>query len=457
MLTDTMLKTWRTTAAKTAERDVVVKDATTGKLRTVTKAGDKIPDRKRSDRDGMYATMTDAGTISFRFDYAVKGRRETLTIGRYDATLGARSLRSEGALEFGMALSLAEARLLLARARRDVEQGVSPSRAKVERRSGAADELNFGQWGEKYFAEVMLAASTKTMRRAVYENNLATEFGRLKLEEITPMRLLSRCEAIKARGAPSIAIQAREIVSQVYRFAQARGLKVENPAEAIRPRAIATRKPRERALVTDEIGIFFRALERAPTAPTLRMALRFVFLTLVRKSEFVNATWSEVDRDVAAWTIGKERMKAGRPHIIYLSRQARAILKTLRECYPSSAYLHPSRYSQELPISRATLNKVINTTLATIRAEGGKFDDFSVHDLRRTASTLLHEAGFNSDHIEKCLAHEQGGVRAVYNRAEYADQRRSMLQAWADMVDGWIAVPGEVVPIGKRRKLSAAS
>ncbi len=455
MLTDTMLKTWRAIATKTAERDVVVKDPTTGQLRTVTRVGDKIPDRKRSDRDGMYATMAGTGTISFRFDYAVKGRRETLTIGRYDATLAARSMRSEGALEFGMALSLAEARLLLARARRDVEQGVSPSRAKAEKRSGAADELAFGQWGDKYFAEVMLAASTKAMRRAVYDNNLAAEFGRLKLEEITPMRLLSRCEAIKARGAPSIAIQAREIVSQVYRFVQARGLKIENPAEAIRPRAIATRKPRERALTVDEIGGFFRALERAPTSPTLRMALRFVFLTLVRKSEFINATWPEVDLDGAVWTIGKERMKAGRPHNVYLSTHACAILKTLRACYPSSTYLHPARYSQKLPISRATLNKVINATLATIRAEDEKFDDFSVHDLRRTASTLLHEAGFNSDHIEKCLAHEQGGVRAVYNRAEYAGQRRAMLQAWADMVDGWIAASGKVVPIGKRRSRAA--
>ena len=64
---------------------------------------------------------------------------------------------------------------------------------------------------------------------------------------------------------------------------------------------------------------------------------------------------------------------------------------------------------------------------------------FCVHDLRRTASTLLHEAGFNTDWIEKCLAHEQKGVRAVYNKAEYAEQRRAMLQSWGDMVDGWIA------------------
>jgi len=412
---------------------------------------------KARDRDGMYVAVTPKGAISFRFDYRINGRRPTLTLGQYDPTISSKATREHETLEYGMSLSLAEARLLLARARREVEQGVCPSRSKVERRAGLAAELNFGQWGERYFADALLAPSTKAMRRAVYDNNLS-EFFKLKLEEITPMRLLSRCEAITARGAPSIALQAREILSQVYRFVQARGLMIDNPADRIQARAIATRKPRERALTPDEIGVFFRALERAPTSPTLRMALRFVMLTLVRKSEFTEATWSEVDLEAAVWTIGKERMKAGRSHNVYLSTQACAILETLKTCYPTSAYLHPPRYSssKKLSISRATLNKVINCTLATIRAEGGKFEPFSVHDLRRTASTLLHEAGFNTDWVEKQLAHEQKGVRAVYNRAEYADQRREMLQAWADMVDGWVASPGKVVPIGKRRELAAA-
>ena len=70
--------------------------------------------------------------------------------------------------------------------------------------------------------------------------------------------------------------------------------------------------------------------------------------------------------------------------------------------------------------------------------QGIELEHFPVHDLRRTASTLLHEAGFNTAWIEKCLAHEQRGVRAVYNKAEYAEQRRDLLQQWADMIDGWI-------------------
>lgn len=394
---------------------------------------------KVADQHGLYAAVTPSGTVSFRYDYRVNDRRETLVIGRYDSLLPSRKPREADDLSFGMAVSLAEARLLLAQARREIQQGNSPSRSKVERRVQAVEALTFGKWAEKYFAETTLAESTRAMRRSVYDRNLAAEFGRLKLEEITPSRLMARCEKIKERGAAAPAVQARDIVLQIYRFVQARGLKVDNPAEAIRPSAIATFKPRDRALTPAEIHVFFSALEQTPTMPTLRLAIKFMLLTLVRKSEFILAVWDEVDFDAAVWTIPKVRMKAARPHNVYLSQQALDILVAFKTCFGASAYLHPGRYETAAPISAATLNRVIDSAVKLIRDDGTDFDPFTVHDLRRTASTLLHEAGFNSDWIKKCLAHEQRGVRAVYNRAEYAEQRRAMLQTWAYMLDGWIA------------------
>lgn len=405
---------------------------------------------KVADRDGMYAAVTAAGRVSFRYDYRIHGRRETMVLGTYDPTLGARAARDADEIDFGMGVSLGEARGLLAKARRMVERGESPSRAKLTRRAAAAVELTFGAWAEKYFAEAPLAESTKAMRRSVYDRNLAPQFGRLRLEEITPARLMARCEEIKARGAAAPAVHAREIAMQVFRFVQGRGLKVENPADAIRPSAIAIFKPRDRALTPAEIHVFFNALEQTATMPTLRLAVKFLLLTLVRKSEFIEARWAEVDFGSALWQIPKERMKAGRPHNVYLSQQALDILVALRTCFSASSYLHPGRYETNLPISSATLNRVIDATVKQINASGTPFEPFTVHDLRRTASTLLHEAAYNSDWIEKCLAHEQRGVRAVYNKAEYAEQRREMLQAWADMVDGWIANGGTVVPIGRR-------
>ena len=402
---------------------------------------------KVADQQGLYVAVTRTGVVSFRFDYRVNGRRETLVIGKYDPTVGAKKPRELDELDYGMSLSLAEARLLMTRAHRSIEQGESPSRSKVEKRTEAADALTFGSWAEKYFAEADLAESTKAMRKSVYDRNLADEFGRLKLEEITPVRLMARCEKIKERGAAAPAVHAREIVLQVFRFVQARGLKIDNPAESIRPSAIATFKARDRALTPAEIHTFFKALEQTATMSTLRLAVKFMLLTLVRKTEFIEAKWDEVNFETAIWTIPKDRMKAGRPHNVYLSQQALDILVAFKTCFSASSYLHPGRYETELPISSATLNRVIDATVKVVHDRGEDFDPFTVHDLRRTASTLLHEAGFNSDWIEKCLAHEQRGVRAIYNKAEYAEQRRTMLQAWADMLDAWIKNSASVVPI----------
>ncbi len=411
---------------------------------------------KVADQQGLYAAVLPSGQVSFRFDYRVNGRRETLVVGKFDPSLGARRPREVEALDFGMAITLAEARQLLMRAHRSVERGESPSRAKVQRRGDAVASQTFGDWADLYFAEVKLADSTRAMRRSVYQRNLRAEFGRLKPEEITPRLLLSRCHKIKERGAAAPAVQAREIVQQIFRFMAARGIAVDNPAEAIRPSAIATFKPRDRALSPSEIHVFFNALERTATMPMLRLAVRFLLLTMVRKTEFIQATWDEVHFDTETWTIPKERMKAGRAHNVYLSQQALDILVAFKTCFAASTYLHPGRYEIRKSISAATLNRVIDATVELIHADGQTFDPFTVHDLRRTASTLLHESGFNSDWIEKCLAHEQGGVRAVYNKAEYADQRRGMLQAWADMVDAWIKVDPMAVMAAKVRRLKAA-
>ena len=401
---------------------------------------------KVADRDGMYVTVSTAGTKSFRYDYRLNGRRETLTIGRYDDAAGAKSPRDLEALDFGMTVSLAEARSLLSTARRSVERGESPSRTKAAKRQEAVESLTFGGWAEKYFADkadpnngARLADSTLAMRRSVYRRYLQAPFGKLKLDEISAPQLMKHCESIREKGAAAPAVQVREIVLLVYRFviAKDKSLAVTNPAEAIRPSDIATFKPRDRALSPTEIRRFLAALDTTATAATLRLALRFVMLTLVRKGEFVNARWNEVDFDSATWTIPKERMKTSKSHVVYLSGQAQDVLVTFKTCFSASQYLHPGRYDMDTPISNATLNRVIEAAVAAVRAKGEDFESFTVHDLRRTASSLLNEVGFNRDWIEKCLAHEEGSIRGVYNKAEYAEQRRVMLQAWADMIDAW--------------------
>jgi integrase len=419
---------------------------------------------KVADRDGMYVTISTTGTKSFRYDYRLNGRRETLTIGRYDDAAGSKHPRDPEELAFGMTISLAEARTLLSVARRAVERGESPSRAKAEKRQEAAEALTFGRWAEKYFADksdpnngARLADSTLAMRRSVYKRYLEGQFGKLKLEEISSIQLMDHCKRIKEKGAAAPAVQAREIVLLVYRFAasQDKSVTAENPAEGIRPSHIATFKARDLALSPTEVRRFLTALDNTATAATLRLALRFVMITLVRKGEFVNATWDEVNFDDAMWIIPKARMKTSKPHVVYLSNQALDILVTFKTCFSASRFLHPGRYDMDTPISNATLNKVIEVAVTAIRSKGEDFESFTVHDLRRTASSLLNEAGFNRDWIEKCLAHEEGSIRGVYNKAEYGEQRRVMLQAWADMIDAWCK--GEnVKEIVRAAKIAAA-
>ena len=193
-----------------------------------------------------------------------------------------------------------------------------------------------------------------------------------------------------------------------------------------------------------EVKTFLDALQITPTMPTLRMALKFMLLTMVRKGEFVDATWKEIDWERSTWTIQADRMKAGKAHIVPLSEQAIDILTTLKTCFPASKYLHPGRYDSDIAISNATLNRCIDATVRVINsnspAEAESFESFSVHDLRRTASTRLNEAMFPEALVEACLAHQKKDqVAAAYNHAKHIGPRRALMQGWADMIDRWVS------------------
>ncbi|HAU5557211.1 tyrosine-type recombinase/integrase [Proteus mirabilis] len=389
------------------------------KLRSL-KPQDKL--YKVSDRDGLYVAVTKSGVISFRYDYRFNGRRETVTFGRYSAD----------------GITLAEARAELIEAKRLLNAGISPASKKRDGIESKKIGTVFKDYTVNFLNDAQYADSTRAMKEAIIEKEIYPVFGKLQLEEITTPRLRALCEKIKDRGAKATALQVREIVGSVFTYAIDRGYEISNPADAIKASSIGTFQARERAMSPKEIGILFRELENYSCYPTLKLAVKFVLLTLVRKSEFIHATWDEIDFKNRQWVIPKGRMKGRKEHVIYLSDQAMDILTGMKICAMGSDYLMPGRYDIKKPLSNAALNNVIDGTVKRINEKGIEFEPVTVHDLRRTASTLLHEAGYNSDWIEKCLAHVQNGVRAVYNKAEYAEQRRNMLQEWADMVDEWI-------------------
>ncbi|WP_417661237.1 tyrosine-type recombinase/integrase [Pseudomonas sp.] len=345
---------------------------------------------KVSDRDGMYVTVSPTGTVTFRYDYRLNGRRETLTIGRYGPT----------------GISLAMAREKLFDAKRMVALGKSPSleKQRAKRRLNAAK--NFGETLTKWLAGARMADSTRAMRKSIIDRDILPVFENRLLTEITPDDLRALCAKVKARGAPATAVHIRDIVKQVYAFAILHGEKVENPADDVKASSIATFVPKDRALSPTEIRLAFHQLESIAAYPTIKLALRLVLLTLVRKSELIEATWSEVDFENATWTISRERMKGRNPHVVYLSRQALDIFVALHTCAAGSRYVLPSRYDIYRCMSHATLNRITQLIASRAKDAGLPLEPFTVHDLRRTGSTLLNEVGFNGDWIEKCLAHE---------------------------------------------------
>lgn len=378
---------------------------------------------KYTDRDGLYVYVSPGGAVTFRYDYRFNGRRETLTLGRYGKA----------------GLSLAQAREKLIEAKRSIAEGLSPAVEKQRAKRRLREARDFAHVAQKWMDDAPMADSTRNMRRSIFNREVLPQWRSRLLTEITPDDLRTHCKSIVDRGAPATAIHVRDIVKQIYAWAILHGEKVDNPADGVAPAAIARFRPRDRSLSPSEIRVMLGLLGEVATLPTIRLGLKFILLSMVRKSELQDGTWDEVDFDNAVWSIPKERMKRSRPHNVYLSTQMLDILVALKTCSGNSRYILPSRYDADAPMSRATFNQVTMAIAERARDQELPLEPFTVHDLRRTASTLLHEMGFNSDWIEKCLAHEERSSRGVYNKAEFEMPRRHMAQQWSDAVDAWEA------------------
>jgi integrase len=249
---------------------------------------------KVADRDGMYVTVSKTGTITFRYDYRLNGRRETLTLGCYGPG--------------GISLALARERLL--DARKAVADGRSPAQEKQREKRRLSRAKNFAEFTDVWMEASGMADSTKAIRKHIVDRDILPVFKNRLLAEITPDDLRALCTKVKKRGAPAaMAIHVRDIVKQVYAHAIMHGEKVANPADEVSPSSIATFAPKDRALSPAEIRLMVHEMETIPTSPTIRLALRMILLTLVRKGELLKATWDEVDFEAGVWSIPKERMK----------------------------------------------------------------------------------------------------------------------------------------------------
>ncbi len=169
-------------------------------------------------------------------------------------------------------------------------------------------------------------------------------------------------------------------------------------------------------------------LENKKLHITTRLGLKFLILTAARTDEIRRAVWSEIDFEDKMWRIPAKRMKMESAHNVPLSRQAIALLEHIGSIFGRSGYIFPAIRDYEKPMSQNTMLYAMHRL--------GYHSKGTVHGFRATFSTICNEKGFNGDVIEKALAHEpRNRVRGAYNRSEYIEQRRELMQWWADYLD----------------------
>jgi len=368
----------------------------------------------KADGNGLMLDITPGGVRSWVYRYRLTGRREKLVLGRYpDLSLkAARAKRDELAAQ--------------------VVRGESPALEKKLARAGMPTNPTLREFAERYYVEIVVERwkDPKHIRRYL-DNEIFPTLGEKALKDVNALDVQGLVYRKRDNGRIAAAMQLRMVLKQMFDYAIEARLLTVNPAAMVAARFIGKARKRSRVLTPNEIRLYLRTIYQSNMRRQFKLSLHILLLTLSRKSELLLARWKDVDLDKGEWLVPAENAKSGKPHIIYLSAQVTEMFWELKALAGDSELVMPGRGSLSRPFAKNALNKAL---------EGLTFDmePLTIHDLRRTGATLLTEHGFNKDVIEKALSHEHEGIRAVYIVAEYAEQRKKMLQWWSDYVDGLI-------------------
>ncbi len=365
-----------------------------------------------SDGRGLGLDITPGGAMTWLFRYRDNGQQQRVTLGRYP-----------------------DMSLKVARERRDalaaqVAAGSSPARALRLARTGNSTTPTVQQFCERYYSEQVVKNWKNPIHvRRYLVNEIYPAFGDKLLKDVGVLDVQALVYRKRDNGRVASAIHLRRAIKQMFDYALELQLVTLNPAAMVATRYIGKERKRSRVLTPKEIRLYLRTIYQSNIRRQFKLALHIILLTLSRKSELLLARWEHVDFDTGEWLIPADHAKNGKPHIVYMSAQVAALFRELEALAGGSALVLPGRSSLRRPFASNALNKAL---------EGLTFDmdPLTIHDLRRTGATLLTEKGFDKDVIEKALSHERQGIRAVYILAEYAEQRKKMLQWWGDYVDG---------------------
>lgn len=367
---------------------------------------------KVADGRSLYVEITPAGGKLWRLKYRIGGKEKRIALGKYPE------------------VSLRKARDRAHEAREQLADGIDPGEARKAKKitqSGADSfETIAREWFARFSPTWKQSHSDKVLSRL--EQKLLPYIGNTPIPDVNAPTLLGVLRRIEAEGAIETAHRTKQIAGQVFRFAVATGRAERDPTADLKG-ALPPARTKRHAAITDpkQVGALLRAIDNYGGSFVVKAALQLSALTFVRPGELRAAQWSEIDGN--QWVIPAERMKMKAEHIVPLSKQAVAVLESIRPFTGESVYIFPSARSDKRPLSD-------NGVRTALRVMGYTNDEMTPHGFRAMASTLLNELGWRPDVIERQLAHvEQNKVRAAYHRAEYLPERVKMMQAWADYLE----------------------
>lgn len=365
-----------------------------------------------TDSVGLGLEVQPSGRMSWRYRYRLDGKCAKINLGKYPE------------------ISLAQARERRVGIWAMICAGESPAMRRRKEREEALKSVTVREFSEQYYVEVVqnVRKNPKSVKRylnvEIYPTLGAMPVGKVNAQDM--QHVIFRKHAAGYRQA---AVEIRNLLKRIWDYAIVRGVAATNPALATPVKFIAKANKRTRNLSDQELGVFQRALSKAQISARYKAAFKLILLNLVRKSELRLARWEHVDIPRGEWLIPAENAKNKKELMIFLSRQSAALFAELHALpHQPGGYVLPMEKSLTQPLSANRLNQVLCAVPTSL-------PHYTIHDLRRTASTRLNEMEFNELWIEKALNHSKKGVSGIYNRAEYAKQRREMLQVWADHLD----------------------
>jgi integrase len=368
------------------------------------------------DGGGLFLLITPTGGKLWRFKYRHDGKQKLLAFGSYpEITLQDARQRRE------------DARRLLAH---DVDPGAvrkAQKQAKIEHME--TFEVIAREWHEKYKSKWTVGHATKYLRRL--ELDLFPWLGTRPIKDITAPELLAVLRRTESRGAIDAAHRLRGLCNMIFRYATATGRAERNPAQDLIG-ALPPAKKRHLAAITEpkEVADLLRAIDNYHGSFIVRCALRLLPLVFTRPGELRHMQWDELDFENAEWHIPAHKMKLRQPHIVPLSKQSLEILNEIKPLTGNGIYVFHGRTSNR-PMSN-------NAILAALRNMGYTAEQMTPHGFRAMARTILDEVlQVRVDLIEAQLAHRVLDVLGrAYNRTTHLNERKRMMQTWADYLDG---------------------